>query len=246
MDKKPQELLDAPSLGLDEVEQLALIQEVLHKRQEELREVQHHLMNTQATMTSERVQWRQQRVDVEKEFSLKMQRIEEQWALKIQEAERQMREQQQSLQIQKDMEHEAELRIEDIARQQQALTDLSKERLEIELLRRQVTQRSDEVESRWSACQEALTKGNDALSRTQKIQEEVELRNLRLNELDVALLRREEAAILREKQAKLATEELDRKLVQSMHVQTNGTEQPIEPKPKEESHVIGGESQEVP
>ena len=239
------------------MDQIALNQEVLAKRQEELEDVQHQLMLIQAKVTSERAQWSQQKMDEQKEIALKAARLEEQWGLKIQEAERQMRQQQQSLQIQKDLEHEVELRIEEIARQQQALADLSKERLEIELLRRQVEQRSDEVEGRWSACQDALNKGNDNLSRAQKIQEEVELRNLRLNELDVALLRREEAAVMREKQAQLASEELDRKIAEynSLKAQQEEpkpppspepqpTEQPEEPpvapQPEEGSHESSG------
>ena len=110
------------------------------------------------------------------------------------------------------MEQEAERRLIAITQKEQALTDLSKERLEIEVLRRQIEERSTEVESRWSVSQDMLNKGQDAYSRAEKMIQDVETRNLRMNDLEYETRQREERVLLKEKQVELATQELDRKL----------------------------------
>ena len=177
------ELLDPPPIG-EKMDQLSILNELIEQRREEVELLKQELTNLTARVTSERSQWSQQRADQEHELMLKLQHLEDKYAQKLREAEEATLQAEQSLRVQKEMEQEAERRLIAITQKEQALTDLSKERLEIEVLRRQIEERSTEVESRWSVSQDMLNKGQDAYSRAEKMIQDVEARNLKMNDLD--------------------------------------------------------------
>src|SRR3990167_894899 len=208
---KVPDLLEPLPVG-EKMDQLSILNELIEQRREEVELLKQELTNLSARITSERSQWSQQRADQEHELTLKLQHLEDKYAQKLREAEEATFQAEQSLRVQKEMEREAERQLITITQKERVLTDLSKERLEIEFLRRQVEERSTEVESRWSVSQDMLNKGQDAYSRSEKMIQDVEARNLRMNDLEYETRQREERVLLKEKQVELATQELDRKL----------------------------------
>ena len=230
MPKVP-ELLDPPPIW-EKMDQLSILNELIEQRREEVELLKQELTNLSARITSERSQWSQQRADQEHELMLKLQHLEDKYAQKLREAEESNLQAEQSLRVQKEMEQEAERQLIAITQKEQALTDLSKERLEIEVLRRQVEVRSNDVESRWSVSQDMLNKGQDAYSRTEKMIQDVEARNLRMNDLDYELRQREERVLLKEKQIELATQELDGKLAEYATLQEPKPPTTPEPSPE--------------
>lgn len=199
------ELVETPTAKMDN---LALVTELLEHRQAELDQTQHQLTLLEARIVSEKAQWSQQKVDLERESREELQRIKEHWQAKVQEAEQVVRAHQQSLAVQQAIEQEAERRMQEITRKEEALADLNRERVEIEQLRLQVQTRSDEVEGQWSQCQAALTNGHTALAKSEQLMAVVETRTQQLNELESSLRRREEAVVLKEKHLEIVQQQL--------------------------------------
>ena len=205
------ELLAIPT-GAPDFDQVVLLNEVIQKRQAEAHEAKLQLESARMRMTSERSQWSQQKADEEVAIRVRMQELEDVYARRMQQLEEDIRQAELSLAQQRTLEASAEQLVIEAKRRVDELDVLAKERVEVQQLKQQVEQRGVGLEERWADAQAMQSKGQDALKSAERMLAEVQQRTLALNERETSVKAREDAALLREHQAEIVEQELNKRL----------------------------------
>ena len=210
----PPKLLEAPTDVADTNEHLSMAKELLEKRRAELRDIQIEVTNARARIISERVQWSSQKEDELNASRLRRQELEEQYRAKLEEASKHVRVAEVSLESQRQLEAGANRSYLEVEQIRATLPSLENERLEIERLRSQTLQRSEEVEIQSSTAKTHWAQGQDAIERAERIVAACEQRNLSMNDREDAVTKREAQTDLREKQNDIVERRIDDKLRQ--------------------------------
>ena len=157
-----EQLVETPTAELD---QLALVTEVLAKRQEEAADARTQLSTLRHQIQQERIHWEEQRRQEEQAIRNQRLALEQEIAEKRGEIDAVVRAQTDVL-MQKDTERQAAVKERLIAQEERRqLGDLNRERVEVERFRTEVTRRHQESEARSIEAQAML---NTASQRHEK------------------------------------------------------------------------------
>lgn len=209
----PVEEPTATPMGFDHV---ALLNEVVQKRQQEANDLKMQLENLRARITSERVQWSGQKADEELAIRVRLQELEDAYAAKTHQVDEDIRQASIALQNQRALEVAAEQTVIEIQRRVAELDVLAQERVEIQTLKHQVEQRAQGLEERWAEANAMQSKSQDALKLSQRLSDETQQRILAMNEREASVKAREDAVLLREHQVDIVEQELDKRLVKDV------------------------------
>ena len=177
---KTAQLVETPTLEFD---QLALVNEVLAKRQEEAQDLRIQLSNLRHQIQSARIQWEEQRR--QEEASLKLHRLqqEQEVAAKFNQADLLITARQEAFN-QAENERQAAVKERLICQQErQQLGNLIQERVEVERFRLEVNRLHAESMQRFSDAQAALNTANQRHEQATARLAEVEQRTGILNAL---------------------------------------------------------------
>ena len=234
---KEQLVLVAEPHGAPDLDEVALLHEVIQKRKEDVAQLQRQLESLQARITTDRVQWSGQKADEEVALRLRRQELEETYHLKTQQVDEDIRQASIALVNQRALETAAEQKVIEANQRLDDLAVLAQERVEVQLLKKQVETRSVGLEERWADAQAMQMKGQDALVVSQRQLDEVQRRTLALNEREASVKAREDAVILRDHQAELVERELDRRLEELTAPSAVKESEAMEPEPAPEGSV---------
>lgn len=204
------------SPGLDHV---SLLNEVIRARKEEASQLKSLLETTRARITSERSQWSQQKNDEEDRLRNQAAEMEQSYQQRLVQIDEDVRQSGIALQNQRALESAAEQRVIEANERLAELDVLADERVEIQLLKKQIELRAQGLEEREANASGLFAKGQDALSRADQLEAACQARTLRLNDREAELQQRDDAVLLREHQVEKVEQELDRRLVEWQRVQ---------------------------
>lgn len=205
---KPTALLDPPG----SMEDVSLLNEVLLMKRQEVASAKSDLETLRAKLTSERVQWSQQKDEAEAQWRQRREELEDHYRTKMLQLDADIRHADVALANQRSLESAAEQMVVEAKARLDELDVLAKERLEVELLRKQAEDRVAEVDTKWSEGQVALSQAQDALKQSTRLAEDTQQRTLAMNQREADLKAREDAVALREKQVDTVNQELNRRL----------------------------------
>lgn len=167
----------------NEFDQLALINEVMGKRQEELEDLRIQISNVRHGIQQERIQWDEQRRQEENALKLRSLKLEQAVAEKFAQADQLVTARLDAFQ-QAETERQAAVKERTLLQQDRRLLGhLNQERIEVERLRLEVTRRHEESARQWSEAQAALNTANQRHEATTKLLDEIERRTATLDQL---------------------------------------------------------------
>ena len=191
------ELVETPEQ--DEFSSLALANEVLAKRKEELQDARIQLSNVRHSIQQERIQWEESRRADEAALKMQALRLEQTVAEKLGQADQLITARLEAYQ-QAEQERQAAVKERLIGQQErQQLGDLNRERVEVERFRLEVNRRHAETMQQWNDAQAALNTANQRDDRATKVLQEIERRTAELDTLRNTLDAREQELNLRAK-----------------------------------------------
>ena len=222
-----EQLVETPTAELD---QLALVTEVLAKRQEEAADARTQLSTLRHQIQQERIHWEEQRRQEEQAIRNQRLALEQEIAEKRGEIDAVVRAQTDVL-MQKDTERQAAVKERLIAQEERRqLGDLNRERVEVERFRTEVTRRHQESEARSIEAQAMLNTASQRHEQATQQLAEVERRTADLNVLQVYLQEQEQDLVLRAKHLN-AVQETIGQLVEKLPVPETPTLAPLPPAP---------------
>lgn len=214
MGKGTAELVETPT---GKEENLALITEVLSKRQEEADDLRIRIANLRHTLASERTQWEEQRRQEELGLRNKQLEMDRAHAERMADAEALHRARQEAYQ-QADREREAVVQDRRTLQQErQLMGDLSKERVEVERLRQQVVGQQQGISTQWQEAQANVNTANLRLDEATQKLAEVERRTVDLSQWQDRLNVQQEEIDVRSKHLNIVQETIG-KLVEKLPV----------------------------
>ena len=212
MPSKTLELVAAPESTPPDFDHVTLLNEVIQKRQQEATDLKMQLENLRARITSERVQWSGQKADEELAIRVRVQELEEAYAVKTRQVDEDIRLASIALANQRVLEIAAEQKVIEAQQRLTELDVLAQERVEVQLLKKQVKDGARGLEERWAETQAMQSKGQDSLKLAQRMSDETQQRTLVLNEREAAVKAREDAVLLREHQMEKVEAVLNQRL----------------------------------
>jgi len=189
-------LVETPTAELDS---LALVTEVVAKRQEEAHDLRIQISTLRHTIQQERIRWEEQRRQEEQGLRNKSLELERQVAEKMGEADQLVRAQADTY-VSAENERRAAVTERSAAQtERQQLGDLNRERVEVERFRTEVNRRHQDAQTKFSEAQSMLNAANQRGEQSSKALAEVERRSAELNALQVRLQEQEQELALQAK-----------------------------------------------
>lgn len=183
----------------NEFDQLAMANEVLAKRQEELQDLRIQISNVRHSIQQERIQWDEQRRQEENALKMQALKLEQTIAEKMGQADQLITARLDAFQ-QGEQERQAAVKERVLCQQErQQLGDLNRERVEVERFRMDVNRRHAETMQQWNEAQAALNTANQRHDRAAKLLEEIERRTAELDTLRNTLDAKQQELDLRAK-----------------------------------------------
>lgn len=197
------QLVDVP---VEKTDQLALLNELVAKREEEAEELRVRLSNLRHSITQERIQWEEQRRQEENALQIKQLQRDQEYTNRLGELDAIARARHDALdQAEKERQAVIQDRVQ-LMEDRKRLQDLNRERVEIERLRAAVVNQQQELSQRASQAQTDLNTATSRLEEADKKFEEVERRTAQLSRLHAELQTRQEELDIRAKHLNIVQE----------------------------------------
>ena len=214
--------LEPPQSADEKESRIALLNEVLEKREQEVSQAKMQYANLQARMTSEKVQWTQKQAEEEQKLQVLAQQLEAKYKQRMSEADQYVRQAQLDAEQIAQQKSEAEQATVRVLDKETALGDLNKERVEVATLSHQAQTLMHEAQEQMAQGKALAFQGQDALVKAERMVLEAQARLLTINDRQADIEKREEQVRLTEKQQTLVRAELDRRLEDSKLVAPEG------------------------
>lgn len=189
-------LVETPTAEFD---QLALVNEVVAKRQEEAQDLRIQVSTLRHTLQQERIQWEEERRQAENALRMRALALEQAVAEKLGQADQLITARLEAFQ---QAENERRASVAERAGLQQdrrQLGDLGRERVEVERFRTEVTRTHAESQHAWTEAQAALNTASQRHDQATRLLAEVDRRTAELDALRATLDMRQEDLDLRAK-----------------------------------------------
>lgn len=223
------ELIETPN---DKLDNLALVNEVLVKRQEEANDLRVQISNLRHTVQQERIQWDEQRRQEEAVLKMKALKLEQQVAEKFANADQLVTARLDAFQ-QAENERKAAVKERMVCQdERRQLGDLNMERVEVERFRVEVDRKHIEASSRFSEAQAVFNTANQRHESTKKMLAEIERRTAELDSLRNILDTKKEELDVRSKHLNRVQEVIGKE-VEKLPVPEKKELPPLPPSPEQ-------------